>query len=152
MKPSPPENGQLIATGKDGQTVIYEYSCEPELHIPLNGYDPRTKWSFVILIEQDVFQFDLVDEGDFMRVEMMNRNNCERYKARGIPEAFIRLSHELFKVPICSSKQSIVQSVSMGIGYVDEQHSADATKVWRRLVSTNEAYFDAEKQRFVYAR
>jgi hypothetical protein len=150
MNPRPPEHGKVIATGKDGETVTYHYSCSEDTHLVGEGYDSKTKWCFEIVIEQELFQFDLVDEGSFMRVEMMNRHGYERYKARGIPEAFIRLSHRIVVLPVCSSKNPNTQSCSMRIGFVEEQHSRDATKVWKRLVASNEAYYDDKMQRFVY--
>jgi len=152
MKPIPPERGQLQATGQDGNTVAYEFVCEQDTHLSGDGYDTMTKWCFLIVIEQDIFQFDLVDEGSFMRVEMMNRNGCERYKARGITEAFIRLSHQIFGVPICSSVRAEPQSTSSSLTTVEEQHSDDARKVWQRLVASNEACYDDDKKRFVYPK
>jgi hypothetical protein len=149
VKPEPPTHGQLSATGKDGQTVSYEYTCERDTHLT-GGYESKTKWCFSILIEQDVFQFDLVDEGSFMRVEMMSRQGCERYKARGIAEAFIRLSSQIFCIPIRSSTPACPKISSSGVPIVEELHSEDARKVWKRLVARNEAYYDDETQRFTY--
>ena len=146
----PQKTGQLVATGRDGQTETYQYFCEEDAHLVGAGYESKTKWCFSIVAEQDVFNFDLVVEDSFMRVEMMNRNDCDRYKARGIPEAFIRLSDQLFRIPICSSKRAEPQSGTLGLKSVEEQHSEDAAKVWRRLVASREAYFDDRRQRFVY--
>jgi hypothetical protein len=151
MKPTPPESGQLVARGKDGSEVTYQYSCEGDTHlVEMTGYQTKPKWCFTIIEEDDVFNFDLVDEENFMRVEMMNRNGCERYKKRGITEAFIRLCHHIFGVPICSSIRAQHQLSSNGIASVAEQHSAGARKVWEGLVASGEAYFDNEKQRFTY--
>ena len=150
MKPEPSSEGQLSAIGRDGQTVPYKYTCERNTHLTGDGHEPKTKWCFLILIEQDVFQFDLVDEESFMRVEMITRNGCKRYKARGIPEAFIRLSHQIFRLPICSSVRAQPQSSSSGIESVAEQHSEDARKLWQRLVASNDAYWNDENQRFTY--
>ena len=151
MKPTPPESGQLLARGKEGSAVTYQYFCERDTHlVDTTGYQTRAKWCFIIIEENDVFNFDLVDEEKFMRVEMMTRNECSRYKARGIPEAFIRLSHQIFKLPICSSVRAQPQPSSSGLATVTEQQSDDAKKVWSRLVATNEAYYDNEQRRFIY--
>jgi hypothetical protein len=136
--------------GKDESTVVYNYTCEEDSHFEGNASDRKIKWCFVITIENDVFQFDLVDESDFMRVEMMNRNDCERYKARGITEEFIRLGYQLFNLPICSSARLRPQNGPNGIKLVAEQHSDDAAKVWKRLVNRGEAFFDEKMGRYVY--
>lgn len=149
--PRPPEHGQLEATGKDGQKVIFHYTCEEDTHLSgETGYESQLKWCFCIVEENDVFNFDLVDEGGFMRVEMMNRNGCERYKARGITEAFIRLSSQIFGVPICSSTRARPRPSSSGIASVAEQHSDAARTVWQTLVAGNEAYYDNDQQRFIF--
>jgi len=150
MELRPPESGQLTAKAKDGQTITYTYCCEKESHPTEGEGEPKTKWCFYIQIDQDIFEFHLVDEGSFMRVEMMNNNGCEQYKARGIPEAFIRLSHDVFETPICSSKPSIIKRNSKGIERVDQQRSPEAEKVWERLVASKEAYYDESSLHFVY--
>lgn len=151
MKPHPLENGTLVARGKNGIEVTYRYCCEEDTHlVGSTGCQTKTKWCFSIVEENDVFNFDLVDEERFMRVEMMTRNNSDRFKARGIPEAFIRLSHQIFQLPICSSIALPPQYSSLGIECVEEQHSNDARKVWQRLVASKEAYFDDARQRFTY--
>jgi len=63
MKSSPPESGQLLARGKDGSEVTYQYSCEEDTHlVETTGCQTKPKWCFTIIEENDVFNFDLVDE------------------------------------------------------------------------------------------
>jgi len=142
MELRPPESGLLTAIGKDGQKSVYEYFCDEDTHRTDDSDEPKTKWSFYINEHGDIFNFDLVDEGNFMRVEMVNRNGCDIYEKKGIPDAFIRLSHQIFNIPIHSSSKARAIINPNGIGQANEQLSDDAEAVWLRLVAKKEASYD----------
>ncbi|MDZ4852276.1 MAG: hypothetical protein SGI77_23560 [Pirellulaceae bacterium] len=146
MKSKPPESGLLEAKGKNGQRIFYQYSCDQQIE----DYDEKTMWCFQIANDDGVFDFHLVDEDSLMRVEMMTRNDCELFKARGIAEAFIRLSSQIFKIDICSSSRARPQPSTSRIESVAEQHSDGARKVWQGLVDSKESHYDNCTQRFVY--
>lgn len=149
MKTTPAESGILHTTDKDGRAHDFPYTCEKDTHEGDRPYERRIKWSFIILVENDVFQFDVVDEQTRMRVELMDRNRCERYKAKGIPEAFIRLSHKIFELPVVSSKYEVKQSAfDPRLSESAEKRSPDANRVWERLVSSGEASFDDDESRY----
>ena len=114
------------------------------------GNESQKKLYFHIAIDQDVFDFHLIEEGTYLRVVMMNRNNSERYKARGISEAFIRLSYELFRLPIYSSRNVDLEPSALGNADEPEWQTDHAKKVWQRLVASHEAYYNDDLKRFVY--
>jgi len=153
MKPVPPAEGVIRTVDKDGVSHEFPFTCEEDSHEGDNAYDRLVMWAFRIQLENDLFQYELVDENSRMRVQMMTRNDCDRYLAKGIPEAFIRLSFEIFRLPIVSSKNEVRRSpFNPLLEEFTEQHSPDADRVWKRLVSGGEAYFDESEGRYCHPR
>jgi len=153
MKLEKTGNGVLNTECKQGEKHMYHFSWVQETHRDAVTFATKDKWCFSIVEQHEMFQFDLVEEEDFMRVEHMDRNGHVRYSARGIPEAFIRLSHQMFQRPIGSSRELLVEAVSRpGLKVFAERHSDDAEKVWKRLVTRGEAYRNDSAERFFFRR
>jgi len=153
MKPNP--TGQGILHTKCILKHDHEFAFSWELETFRDGATNAAKdyWCFSVVEDKEAFQFELVDEGNYMRVQNMHNNGHDRYKAKGIPEAFIRLSYDLFKIPIGSSREGCIGSQAAPKMWVKpEQQSPSATKAWERLVSSGEAYKDENQQRFFYPK
>jgi hypothetical protein len=144
MKPERKGTGVLHTKCKGGGDHEYKIFWELENHRDGVTNDAKEKWCYSINEDSELFQFEIVDEGTYMRVQEIRNNGNVRYSAKGIPEAFIRRAYEMFQIPIGSSKQLFVDKI------LAEQHSKDAGKVWKRLVSWGEAYRDDIEERYFY--
>jgi hypothetical protein len=153
MKPERTGTGVLHTKSKQGEDHEYDYSWELDAHRDGVTNGSKEMWCFSIVEAGDLFQFEIVDEGTYLRVQNVDRNGCARYEAKGIPEAFIRLVHLMFQVPIGSSRELLVKSQSHPALLVSvEKHSEDAGKIWKRLVDSGEAYRDESEGRYFYPR
>ena len=151
MKPEREGTGVLHTICKQGNSLDFEFSWCIETHRDGVTNDAKDMWCFSIEQNGDLFQFEIVDEGAYMRVQHLDRNGSDRYEAKGIPEAFIRLAHQMFQIPIGSSKELLVKSKDYpGVMVSAEKHSSDARKVWQRLVGWGEAYMDEAEGRYFY--
>jgi hypothetical protein len=153
MKLEKTGTGVLNTECEQGEKHMYDFSWVQETHRDAVTFATKDKWCFSIVEQDEIFQFDLVEEKDFMRVEHMDRNGHVRYSARGIPEAFIRLAHEMFQRPIGSSRELLAEAVSPpGMKVFAERHSGHAEKVWKRLVTRGEAYRNDSAERFFFPK
>jgi hypothetical protein len=151
IKPERTGTGVLHTKCKHERDHEYSFSWELDAHRDGVTNAVKDMWCFSIVEDGDLFQFEIVDEGTYMRVQNIDKNECERYGAKGIPEAFIRLTHRMFQLSIGSSKELFVESKTHpGVLVSAEKHSEDAGKLWKRLVGWGEAYKDETEGRYFY--
>ena len=95
--------------------------------------------------------FDVVDEGNRLRVEQMDNNGDLRYTHKGISYACIEMVAKFFEKPVVSSVDvKITSDKATVIGEHSESRSKEATGVWKKLLGEKKATYDSDEDRYCY--
>lgn len=130
--------------GKDGITYTFRVEqITPYLRFPYNKpahcFRIRTHES-----SDDWFEFDVLENADELKVIAMSHNYNSDYIGKGIPEVMIRSIYNwLNKKVISSSNLEKFNDVA-------EFRSEMAEAVWHRLIKTNEASYDDNRDIFIF--
>lgn len=137
----------LQCTGADSVTREFYYEIESDreaggLEIIVRVYEQSQ-----ISIERHWFDFILkpLDENRLM-VSMMQHNNKEWYRAKGIPDALIPALAQRFQKVVTSSS-----NCDAAKKFPEESRNGPASKVWKRLVEQGRATYQESVDRYVCA-
>ncbi len=143
--PQPGELSVIRCTGADRITREFYYEIESDAGADVPEMIVRVHQEAQISGEQHWFDLTLkqLDENRWM-VSMMQHNNKEWYRAKGIPDALIpALAERLNKVITSSSNRDPAKR------FPEEFRNEAATKVWRRLVGQGRATYQENEDRYM---
>jgi hypothetical protein len=127
-------------TGKNNDETLFQYTFRVE---PID--EPKEVFFTVVPVNQDfddVFKLSLTfDKAKCLKVSMMNVNNQQIYREKGLPEAMIHKAATIFNMTIVSSSNG---------KRVGEYRTEPATKVWKRLESRGQAVYSSNEDQYTY--
>jgi hypothetical protein len=129
-------NGTISCTAQNGSTVNFDY------YFTFDRFEGRVIWDFSVFpagidsITPFSFALTIINES-IAKVTVMDRNNMEVYRAKGIPEAMIILCKKLTTRNILSSSNHQPSKL-----LPEEFRTPPATKVWERLKKNNLANYN----------
>jgi hypothetical protein len=113
------------------------------------------KYTFTVTEKWATYTLTLVDEKIRYRIVMMTNGLAEPVAGKGISEALIRQAYKTLKKPVVSSTNKNECKVHPTTGERNddlegEYRTVPATKIWKRLVKTEEASYKVSEDRFYF--